>query len=67
MLVTDLKRGANVLFHTVPNGSYLRTGEVYRVEDICKREIHFRNVVRGSGTSETKTMLQCAGVRFELA
>ena len=49
-----------VVFSKVPNGSYLRENTEYRVEHVSAREVYFHNVKRGSGTSDTHSMLKTA-------
>lgn len=64
MRVQDIQVGDTVIFETVPNGSYLSEGTLYRVESVGKRDVYFRNVLKGSGTFDSKTMLTCKGVSF---
>jgi len=64
MRVQDIQVNDTVVFETVPNGSYLSSGIIYRVEAICEREIHFRRATGECGTSESKGMLACKGVSF---
>lgn len=65
MIVDDLKVGMVVIFSKIPNGSYLSTDTKYLVEYVGKRDISFRNVVKGSGTFDSRRMLGFA--KFEVA
>lgn len=48
----SISKGQRVIFTDVPQGSYLRIGEVYIVESITQGQYYFRNESRGSGTFE---------------
>ena len=66
MIASELKVGDTVVFETVPNGSYLSTSKLYRVESIQskgRKEVYFRSQ-NGSGTYEPSFMLSMPNVSF---
>lgn len=59
-MASQFDEGEIVMFSRTPNGSYLSAGEAYMVENVGSREVYFRNVQRGSGTSDSHAMLRTA-------
>lgn len=60
MKVSELKVGQTVLFSKVAPGSYCSLGAAYCVESIGRRAISFRNIEKGSGTFDSKSLLRFA-------
>lgn len=63
LTLKDLKPGLVVIFDMLPAGSYMTAQIPYRVEYVGPRDVHFRNLKRGSGTFEPKFALRDASFR----
>ncbi len=52
-----LKTGDHIVFTEVPQGEYMRPGEVYRIESSDKHTLYLRDIKTNAGTSVRRAML----------
>lgn len=60
MTVSSLEVGQTVIFEKTAPGSYLDTNVLYRVENVSKSEVYFRNVKTGGASADSKKLLKFA-------